>query len=827
MDAVWQDLKHAARTLAKSPGFTLVVVLALALGIGANTAIFTLLDQVMLRLLPVERPEELVLLDGPGANMGAFFNDQAFSYPMYRDFRDKNQVFAGVIARFGVPLSLEHKGQPERAAGELVSGNFFEVLGVPAALGRTLQASDDRTPGGHPVVVLSHGFWQRRFGADQKIVGETLKVNGLPFTVVGVAAAGFHGVDVGASPDLFLPLAMKAQATPTWNELENRRFMWLNVLARLKPGLSPEQAAAGMQVLYRQINEEELARMGVVSARFRERFTAKRLEVLPGYRGLSYLRRQFTTPLLLLMGMVGLVLLIACANVANLLLARAAAREREIAIRLALGARRGQIVRRILVESLVLSALGGAAGLALSGFVGEALLRLLPFEQASRTFQASPDARVLAFTLAVSLLTGLAFGLVPAAQATRPLPASALKEEGSASSGAGHVRFRKGLVVAQVALSLLLLVGAGLFARSLYNLRTLDPGFETGKLLSLAVQPDLNGYSAEASRQLFRRLQERFLAEPGVAAASLATSPLMTDSRMQFTVQVDGYERKEDENTNLFANRVGPGYFRTMGIPVLAGREFDERDGVGAPKVALMNETAARYFFKAESPIGRRFGLGGQSREFEIVGLVKDGKAYSLRDAPERFFYLPVLQDENPSDATFYVRARGATDALARRLREVVREVDASLPVYGMSTMERTVDESLFFERMIAALSTAFGLLATVLAALGLYAVMSYAVLRRTREIGIRMALGAERGRVLWLVLREVAILAAVGVALGLPSALGLARLVSSQLYGLSPADPPTLALATLVLAAVAFLAGYLPASRATRVDPLTALRYE
>jgi len=826
MDALLKDLRFAMRTLGKSPGFSAEVVLTLALGIGANTAIFTLLDQVLLRLLPVERPEELVLLDGPGANMGARFGEQTFSYPMYRDFRDKKEVFSGVIARFGVPLSLEHKGQTERARGELVSGNFFEVLGVKAAVGRTLVASDDVIPGGHPVVVLGHGFWQRRFGADPRVVGETIKVNSHAFTVLGVAAAGFNGIEVGASPDLYLPIAMKAHATPTWNELENRRSVWLNLMARLKPGMSRERAAAGLQVLYRQINEQELLEMPQAPARFRERFLEKRLEVLPGFRGLSSLRQQFTLPLLVLTGMVGLVLIIACANVANLLLARAASREREIAIRLALGASRGRIVSQLLVESLLLAVLGGGAGLLLSSWVGEALLRALPFEEAGRVLTGAPDSRVLLFTLGVSLQTGVVFGLVPAWQATRPRLSGVLKEE-SASVVGGHVRFRKGLVVAQVALSLLLLVGAGLFARSLYNLRSLDPGFDAERLLTLSVQPDLNGYTPEATRQLFRRLQERFAAVPGVAGVSMAANPLMSDARMGMTVQVDGYDRKEGEDTNLSANWVGPRYFATMAIPVLQGREFDERDLVGAPKVALINETTARYFFGSESPLGRRFGIGDESRELEIVGVVKDGKSNSLRDTPQRFFYLPVLQDEQPSQVTFYVRAGGSPAALAAPLRTAVRELDAALPVFAVRTMEAQVDESLFFERMTAALSAAFGLLATLLAAVGLYGVMSYTVVRRTREIGIRMALGAGRSSVLRLVLREVAVLAVLGVALGLPSALGLSRFVESQLYGLSPTDPVTLGLAAVVLLSVALLAGYLPASRATRVDPMTALRYE
>src|SRR5580765_1562605 len=487
------DIRYALRTLRKSPGFTAVVVVTLALGIGANAAIFSLTDQMLLRTLPVKDPQQLVLLDGPGAFQGRTFNNGTFSYPIYRDFRDRTTVFDGVIGRFPAPLTLLAGGQSERVSGELVTGNFFDVLGVRAQIGRTFTPDDDRTPGGQPVVVLTHNYWMRRFAGDRGVLNRNISLNGLPMTIVGVTPPGFFGIVVGENPDVMVPVTMKAQMTPTWDDLQSRTSRWLTIMARLKPGISPAQAETAMNVVYRQINELELKQLTGVSQRFHDSFLSKHLFLRPGLRGRSDLRQQFTTPILVLMGMVGLVLLIACANVANLLLARGAARQKEVAIRLALGATRGAIVRQRLIESLALSATGAVLGLAVAWWTGTLLLKTLPFEEAARTMTAVPDGRVTAFAIAVACSTALLFGLAPALQSTRPALTSTLKDEaGSVVGGTGHARFRKGLVVAQVGLSVLLLAGAGLFARSLYNLKTLNPGFQTDQLLGFSIDPSLN-----------------------------------------------------------------------------------------------------------------------------------------------------------------------------------------------------------------------------------------------------------------------------------------------------------------------------------------------
>jgi len=836
MDELAQDLRFALRSLSKNPGFAAVVVATLALGIGANTAIFSLLDQVLLRLLPVHEPERLVVLNAPGPYSGSSHQRSdtlvPISHPMFEALRDRSEVFEGVLAHFPTPVHLTAGSTTESVAADVVSGTYFQVLGLQPAAGRLLTPADDVDNGGHPVVVLGHGYWTRRFGADPRLVGQTVRVNSHPMTVVGIAPPGFQGVEVGGEVDVYVPLAMLHQAVPYWERgLDDWRSRFLTAMARLKPGLSLAQADAGANVLYRRLLDEDLASFQTVpSERFRKAFLDKRLELLPGSRGASGLRDQSRTPLLVLTGMVGLVLLIACANVANLLLARASVRRKEIAVRLAMGASRRRIVRQLLVESLGLSIAGGVAGLLVATWTGTLLVGSLPYEAATRVLSTEPDLRVAAFALALSIVTGVLFGLAPALQATRADLAPTLKNETGALAGAGGAfRFRKGLVVAQVALSLLLLIGAGLFARSLVNLRSLDPGFEASRVVAFSVDPSLGGHALEQRVSILNRIREDVAAEPGVASVSLAEVALMTDSNSQSTVRVEGYEPKDDEDMNPNFNGVAPGFFETLGIPLVAGRDLTDADVAGAPKVALVNEVFARYFFRNDSPIGRRFGLGRRSQglDYTIVGVVRDGKAATLREEPNRFVYTPFTQSSDLGGVTFYVRTAAEIETLGPRLRRLVAGIDPQLPVTDMKTMRAQIRESLFVERLIATLSAAFGVLATFLAALGLYGVMSHAVAQRTREIGIRMALGAERRSVFAMVLRDVALLVGLGVALGLPSGYGLGRVVESQLFGLSARDPLTFAVATLALLVSALAAGYVPAARATRVDPVVALRYD
>jgi len=829
------DIRYALRTFRKSPVFVAVAVLSLALGIGANTAIFTLIDQVLLRLLPVKDPQQLVLLWGRGSHYGSNNGPNKLSYPMYEDFRDKNQVFSGMFCRNDIDFSINFEGKTERISGETVSGTYFPVLGVGAALGRVFNESDDQVPGGEPYAVLSYRYWISRFAGDPRVIGKKLVLNGYPFTVVGVSQAGFDGTDPTRSPQIRVPIMMKLQVDQLgFYDLKNRRNRWVNSYGRLKPGVTMEQAKASLQPLMHQMLNMEVQDKEFAHAapETKEAFLRMWLDLLPASKGRSNLREHFSNSLLVLMAIVGLVLLIACANVANLLIARATARQKEIAVRLALGASRGQIVSQLLIESLMLSMAGGMAGLLLAVWIDESLVNFLPTGGSDTlTISASPDWRILLFTLGISLATGIIFGLVPALQATRPDLAPTLKDQVGAITSTSSIGLRKSLVVAQVTISLLLLIGAGLFIRSLQNLKTLDPGFKTRNLLTFSIDPPLNGYKPERSREILRQIYENLNALPGVEAASLAVMPVMEGDEWDSSVTVDSYQAKATEGLDPHMNFVSPGYFKSMDVPILQGRDFRPSDeDIKAPKVCMINDKFAKKYFPEGRAVGHRIGMGsdpGTKTDIEVVGVFRDMKYEGMRDEVPIEMIRPYEQLEFTLGVWVYIRTAREPEQMFSAARRAVQQVDATLPVTDMKTLEKQLDNSLVTERLVATLSSAFGVLATLLASIGLYGVMAYTVARRTREIGIRMALGAATGNVVWLIMKEVLVLVGIGIVLGLGASLLLTRYVKNQLYGMQPNDMTTIVLATIGIAMVALAAGYVPARRATRVDPIRALRWE
>jgi predicted permease len=832
MASFLQDLRYAVRTLRKAPLFTSVAVLSLALGIGANSAIFSLVNQLILQLLPVRDPEQLVLLTARGQHYGSNNGRNAISYPMYQDFRDKNQVFQGMFCRFGNQFSLTYAGRTELVSGELVSGNYFPVLGVGAALGRVFTAQDDLIQGGHPIAVLSYGYWKTRFAADPSVIGSKIVLNGYPLTIVGVSRRGFDGVEPGYSPQLRVPMMMKHQLTERFYSLNNRRGRFAQVFGRLKPGVTLEQAKAGLQPLFHQILQMEVQDKDFArtTEHTRQQFLKMWMDVLPAANGRSDLRRQFSNPLLALMAIVALVLLIACSNVANLLIARATARQKEIAVRLALGAGRRRLILQLLEESLLLSAVGGMLGIGLAIAIDQALIGFLPRGVLPLTLSAMPDGRVLAFTLVVSVLTGLLFGLAPALQSTRPQLAGTLKDQAGSVVGGASVGLRKALVVVQVSLSLLLLIAAGLFIQSLKNLQGIHPGFETRNLLSFAVNPALNGYKPERSLQFYRQLTDRLGRTPGVSAVTLAVIPLLDGNEWDSTVTVEGYAAKEGEWVDPHMQFISPGFFQTLAIPVLLGRDFSDRDDKGTPQVALINERFAKRYFAGRSPVGLHLGMGGNpgtKTDIEIVGVVKDTRYESLRDEIPYELYRPYRQVDFVQGMTVYARAPGDPTAIFASMRQTVNELDSNVPIYGMRTLDQQLDKSLMSERLLASLSGVFGLLATLLAAIGLYGVMACMVVRRTREIGIRMALGAQQSDATTLILRQALVLTAMGIALGLVCAFYATRLLEGMLFGVSLRDPLTFAAVIALMCAAALLASYIPARRASKVDPMVSLRYE
>ena len=824
----YQDIRYAFRMLAKNPGFTCVVVLTLALGIGANAAIFSLMDKVLVQSLPVANPDQLAVLsayndskEGPGVST-------SFSYPMYQDLRDKNTVFSGVIARGGAQMNISYGDQTERVRGELVTGNFFEVLGVKPWVGRLFTQDDDRTPGAHPVAVLSYAFWESRFASDARIVGKTILINEHAVTVIGVTPPGFYGVDLSNSPDVRVPMMM----TPVFNpvpptRLQSRRHQWLLIMARRKAEVSPEQAQASLNVLYHQILELEAQRFtSDTSADDREQFLAGKVALLPGGQGFRHLQTEMRTSLLLLFGATLAVLLILCANLANLMMARATSRSQENAVRLALGAGRLRLLRQWLTEGILLSLLGGAVGVVIALWIKAGLLAFIPAD--FRANLTSPnDWRLYVFIVVVSLLVGLVFSLAPAVQSAKQAFSPGLRLESRSFTATGKLlSLRSGLVLVQVALSLPLLISAGLLLKSLQNLRRVDTGFGKENVLLASINPSLNGYSPDKTQAFFSDLLVRTRSMPGVVSASLGSDTPVSGGWDQNGIVVEGYTPKQGERMGCDVTYISSDYFKTLNIPLVMGRDFSDQDRIGTPKVTLINEKMARHFFGDTNPIGKRIGLE-KVPDITIVGVVKDAKYISLRENMRSHFYLPTAQLTRLFDMALHVKTQGDPQTIAGQLRAELKGLDPHLPLYNVKTLNREIDESLLQERMVTWLTVAFGVLATLLTALGLYGVLTFAVVRRTREIGIRVALGAQRRDVMKLIMIHGLILVGVGVAVGIGASFALARVLKALLFGIEPTNALVMVSVSIGLALVALLACYIPARRATKVDPLVALRYE
>ncbi len=837
MSTMIQDLKYGLRMLAKNPGFTVVAVLTLALGIGANTAIFSLIDAIMLRGLPVKNPQQLVVLgwhqtrkvqEGPG-----YSGDGTHSLPYlgFQRLRRHNDVFSSVVGF--VPLgtgpesvTVSVDGHASVAGGEMVSGNYFNGLGVSAVVGRVLtDADEDRAA---RVAVLSYGYWSRKFGRDPAVIGKTIALGGEPFSVVGVAPPEFFGVQRRGASDFWVPLVdvptLGPWGLPPQGAFTAKRWWWLMIVGRLKPGVSPLQARAAVDVWLRQSLTDEVE----VPAADAPAFSAS-LE--PVSQGLDSLRARFSRPLLVLMVLVGLVLLVACANIAALLLARAEGRRREIAMRLALGASRVRLIRQLLTESLLLAMAGGMGGMALAGW-GTRVLLLMMSRGASLPLDVHPSLRVGGFAAAVSVLTGILFGLVPALGSTRMSLTPALKENASGALGSRGARWRlgKSLVVAQVAFSLLLVTGAGLFVRTLMNLEHVNLGFDPHGVLLFRLNPKQSGYVGPRVESLYAEVLRRVRALPGVQEASLSGYALISGWCSTAGIAAEGSQSKPDQNPMVWTNLVGPGFLKTMRMRLLLGRDIGERDTAKAPPVAVVNESLARTLFGNRSPLGGRFSFGQEfnpKNAVQIVGVVEDAKFTGIRDKPPLTAYFPFTQEGGSGAMHFAVRATGDPSLLAPSVRRAVAEIDPGLALSEVKTQDQQIDEALAEEKLIARLASFFGGLALALAAVGLYGTMAYTVGRRTNEMGIRVALGASRRQILKMVLREAFSPVLLGIVLGLPLALAAGRLVANQLYGLKASDPFTLSAALTLLVAAASLAAYLPARRAMHVDPMVALRYE
>jgi predicted permease len=833
MESLLQDIRYGLRVLLKNPAFTIVAVLTLALGIGANTAIFSLINAVMLKMLPVTAPSQLVVVGDPELVHNRSLGDPSvklFSYPLYRELSAGNQVFSGLLASgevHNLPLSIAGSSDT-RVTGVLVSGNYFSVLGVNSILGRTISPDDDTAANAHPVVVLSYAFWKEKFAQDPNVVGRSVNINKHPFTVIGVAPPGFFGDTVGDTQDMWIPVTMQSQVLSGRAWLEDFTASWLHCIGRLKPGSGVESARANLNVLLQQLAN------GPMGARLHkddlENLKKGKIQVSAGGGGFSQLRGSFYQPLMLLMFIVGMVLLIACVNVANLLLARASSRQKEMAVRLAIGASPARIVRQLLTESLLLAFAGGLLGLLVAHW-GTGVLLLLSSET---ELQVSPDAGVFLFTAAVCLLTGVLFGLIPAVRSGRVSVAPTLK---SGQQNSGNARsgwsWGKILVASQVALSLLVLFAAGLLVRSLQNMRNLDLGYSREGLLLMSTDPMGAGYNTAQIANFANEVSARLAGLPGVRAVSSSKNGLFSGSESGESIKVAGYVAAKDEDNVAASDEVAANYFKAVGIPLLLGRDIGPQDTAASPKVAVINETMSKFYFGKTDPIGKKFTVDDDdpkisSQPVEIVGVSRDARDHEIRGTVPRRYYVPLSQATNsPSMLNFEVRTAGDATSIIETARKQIHAFDSKVSIYRVRSLNESVDHQISNEILIAKLSGFFAGLALLLACVGIYGVMSYSVTARTREIGVRMALGAQRPAVLWLVLREAMKLVVVGVIVGIPAAFLSSQLLSTMLFGLKATDVTSMLAVVLVLVTVAMIAGFVPARRATKVDPIVALRYE
>jgi predicted permease len=830
------NLKLAFRTLFKTPFVTVVAALSLALGIGANSAIYSMFDEILMRPLPVHQPSALLnfVSEGPKGNASdscgpAGDCNEIFTYPMFRDLEKANTAFSGIAGHRIFSANVAFRNQTINTEGVFVSGSYFPLLGVQPAHGRLLAPGDDQTIGGHPVAVISHDYWQGKLGADRTVLGQNIMVNGRSLSIVGVAPEGFSGTTLGTRPVVFVPITMRAVLFPNFRGFENRRSYWVYLFGRMKPGVAIGQASTSINAVFTPILHQVEAPLQVgMSDSTLAKFKAKQVGLKPGHQGQSNVQRNAKTPLLMLFTVTGIVLLIACANIANLLLARGASRSTEMAVRLSLGAQRRQLVVQLLTESVLLGIIGGTASVLFAYWTLGAIRSMMPPEAAS-TMQFAINGAALLFAGVTSIATGILFGLFPALQSTRPDLVTALRAGSGKTAGARvSARFRNGLVVTQIALSMALLSGAGLFIRSLMNVARVDLGLKVDNVVTFAVSPSLNAYERPRTRAFFARLEEEIATLPGVTGVTAAVVPLLSGSSSGNNVAVQGFVKGPDTDANSRINIIGPAFFRTLGIPLTAGREFTTSDAIGSTKVAIVNAAFAKKFGLGRDAVGKLMSRGSDTLDIQIVGLVPDTKYNEVKGTLPPLFYTPYKQDSLIGSLNFYVRAGGGDPTpLVRAIPQLVARLDPNLPVQRLKTMPQQIRENIFLDRMISTLSAAFAILATLLAAVGLYGVLAYSVAQRTKEIGVRMALGADRGRVQWLVLRQVAILTAIGSVVGLGGALSLGRGAKSLLFELEGQDPIVLVGAAALLAAVALAAGYLPALKASKVDPMQALRHE